>query len=128
MRSAVLSAAVSTFNRGVVSLIDSPRWGPLARRRFTVITYVGRRSGRRFSTPVAYRRRGEGSGSGTVDVVTIGVELPERKRWWRNFTGEGGQVTLQLPEGARTGHATAHRGEGRQAHVRVELSPADSTA
>ena len=96
---------VQPVNECVMTLRSSPRWGRLLRRRLTVVTYTGRRSGRVFSTPVAYRRSGS--------TVTIGVAMPDRKKWWRNFTDEGGPLSLELKEGDRTGHAVAstdHKG------------------
>jgi deazaflavin-dependent oxidoreductase (nitroreductase family) len=42
-----------------------------------VVRYTGRRSGRPFSTPTQYVRRGE--------EVIILVGRPEAKTWWRNF-------------------------------------------
>ncbi len=53
-----------------------------------MITYTGRRSGRTFSIPVAYRRSG--------DDIEVAANLPDAKTWWRNFLGEGGPVTLTL--------------------------------
>lgn len=103
---ALLRRAVDGFNGCVVAQRDSPRWGRFVSRRITVVTYTGRRSGNTFSIPVAYQLAG--------DVVTIGVRLPDAKKWWRNFTGEGGPLTLQLDGADRTGHATARRdGRGR---------------
>ncbi|GAA1753211.1 hypothetical protein [Streptomonospora arabica] len=90
---------IRPINGFTTALRTSPRWGRLARRRLTVVTYTGRRSGRTFSTPVSYRRSGE--------TVTINVAMPERKRWWRNFTGEGRPISLELDEQVRTGHAVA---------------------
>lgn len=96
---------VQPVNKCAMALRSSPRWGRLLRGYLTVVTYTGRRSGQVFSTPVAYRRSGS--------AVTISVAVPERKKWWRNFTGEGGPLSLELREGDRTGHAVAtvdHRG------------------
>ena len=90
---------VRPFNTCVTALRHSPRWGRAVRGRLTVLTYTGRRSGRTFSTPVAFRRGGS--------TVTIPVAMPERKTWWRNFTGEGGPLSLELDEVVRTGHAVA---------------------
>jgi len=59
--------AVDRFNTCVGTLRTSPRWGRLVRRHLTQVTYTGRRSGRTFSTPVAFRRAG--------DVVTIAVQV-----------------------------------------------------
>ncbi|MFJ6595058.1 hypothetical protein ACIQPP_30455 [Streptomyces violaceusniger] len=86
--------------------------------RLTVVTYTGRRSGRSFSTPVAYQR--------AADVVTITVAMPERKLWWRNFTGEGWQIALDLDGSDRTGHGVARvDGKGRVTiTVRLDEPPA----
>ncbi|MEU0788499.1 hypothetical protein ABZ342_00440 [Amycolatopsis sp. NPDC005961] len=105
--------AVVRFNTCVGSLRTSPRWGGLVRRHLTQVTYTGRRSGRTFSTPVGYRRTG--------DVVTIGVMLPEAKKWWRNFTGDGGPLSLELDDAERTGHAVARRDEKGRVTVTVRL-------
>jgi hypothetical protein len=90
---------VQPVNACVLALRSSPRWGRALRRHLTVVTYTGRRSGQVFTTPVAYRRSGS--------TVTIPVAIPERKQWWRNFTGGGGPLSLELAEGQRTGHAVA---------------------
>ncbi|MDT7554208.1 MAG: hypothetical protein QOI16_2744, partial [Pseudonocardiales bacterium] len=78
----------AVFNSAVSPLIASPRWGKLVSGSMTVITYTGRRSGRTFTLPVGYKRAG--------DDVTILVELPDHKSWWRNFTGEGAPVSVKL--------------------------------
>ncbi|GIH64316.1 MULTISPECIES: hypothetical protein [Microbispora] len=105
--------AIDRFNSCVLTLRASPRWGGLISRRLTVVTYTGRRSGRTFSTPVAFRRAG--------DTVTIGVQLPDAKTWWRNFLGEGGPISLQLDGVERTGHAVARRDEAGRVTVTVRL-------
>ncbi|MGW7694962.1 hypothetical protein ACWGMA_40075 [Streptomyces asiaticus] len=108
-------------NAWMVGLRASPRWGRWVSGRLTVVTYTGRRSGRGFSTPVAYRR--------TADGVSITVAMPERKQWWRNFTGEGGPISLDLDGADRTGHAVAHvDGKGRVTiSVRLDHPPAASS-
>ena len=105
---------VSRVNGCVTALRDSPRWGQVVNKRITIITYTGQRSGRVFSTPVAYRH--------AADIVTIGVQLPEAKTWWRNFMGEGGLMSLQLNGTDRTGHAIAHRDEKGRVTITVHLS------
>lgn len=55
------------------------------------------------------------------DVVTIAVELPDRKNWWRNVTGEGGPPTLGPADGDHTGHAVARR-DGRRVRITVDLA------
>lgn len=100
-------------NRLVQPLVSSSRWGWLFQRWMTVVTYTGRRSGRTFSLPVGYRRLG--------DEVTIPVEMPTHKTWWRNFLGAGAPLTLQLDGTQRTGHAIAHRLESGRVKVIVRL-------
>jgi len=97
---------VDSVNGVIAGLRSAPLVGPLVRRHLTVVTYTGRRSGRTFSTPVAYRQAG--------DIVTITVEVPQRKKWWRNFTGEGGPLSMELNGVERAGHAVAaENGKGR---------------
>jgi hypothetical protein len=69
--------------------------------------------GSHLRTPVGYRRAG--------DTVTISVSLPERKTWWRNFTGDGGPVSLHLDGENRTGHAVAPVDGKGQVTVTVRL-------
>lgn len=105
--------AIRRFNACVGTLHSSPRWGHLVSRRFTIVTYTGRRSGRTFSTPVAYRQ--------VAGVVTIGVRLAEAKTWWRNFTGEGHPISLQIDGADRTGHAVAERDARGRVTIAVHL-------
>ena len=112
---------VDTFNTGVAALTTSPRWGRLIGHNIVIITYTGRRSGRTFSTPVAYRRTG--------DDITIPVKLPDAKNWWRNFLDAGGPLTLRLSGINQTGHATARRDAKGRVTVTVQhLSPATGPA
>ncbi|MDR8407376.1 hypothetical protein MTP10_01315 [Nonomuraea sp. 3-1Str] len=107
--------AIGRFNSCVMTLRTSPRWGRLVSGHLTVVTYTGRRSGRTFSTPVAFRR--------AADTVTIGVQLPDAKVWWRNFLDEGGPISLELEGIDRTGHAVARRDEAGRVTVTVRLDP-----
>ena len=103
------------FVRWVNALFTQLAEAPLFRRKFIVIRYVGRRSGKTFETPVAYSRRG--------DAVTIGVSWPDQKSWWRNFLGDGGPITLVGLDGAdRRGHAVASRDSSGGVAVRVQLA------
>ncbi|HWC78652.1 MAG TPA: hypothetical protein VG756_01695 [Pseudonocardiaceae bacterium] len=104
---------VDRVNGCVNTLRTSPRWGRAISKRFTTVTYTGRRSGRTFSTPVAFRRTG--------DTVTIDVKLPDAKNWWRNFTGDGGPIFLELGGSDRSGHAIAHRDDNGRVKVIVQL-------
>ncbi|MFF5140089.1 hypothetical protein ACFY6U_10210 [Streptomyces sp. NPDC013157] len=78
------------------------------------MTYKGRRSGRSFSTPVAYRR--------SAEVITITVAFPDAKNWWRNFTGDGGPISLELDGANREGHAVAGRDAKGRVLVTVRLN------
>lgn len=109
-----VKTAVNRFNKCVVAWQDSPRLGKLVRRRMTVVTYAGRRSGREFSIPVAYFRQPTG--------VRIDVMMPDAKNWWRNFTGDGGPLSLRLDDTIRTGHAVAHRTPNGRVQVNVDLT------
>jgi hypothetical protein len=101
-------------NRLFVALIDAPVVGPLVRRGLINIRYVGRRSGKTIQTPVGYRRSGDG--------IVINVMSPDNKTWWRNFLGEGRQITLLNLDGAdKTGHAIATRDEKGRVKVAVKL-------
>ena len=108
MAGVLIRPAVDRFNACFASFQSSPRW----QRHFTIITYVGRRSGRSFSTPVAYKRAG--------NTVTIGVQMPDAKSWWRNFL-DGGPITLQLDGVQRTGHAVSRRDDRGRVTVAVQL-------
>jgi F420H(2)-dependent quinone reductase len=102
-------------NAVVRPLVTSPRWGRLVQGSMTVITYTGRRSGRTFSIPVGYKQEGDG--------VTIAVEFPDQKSWWRNFTGDGAPILVRLHGVDRAGHGTAQR-DGRRVTVSVQFNPA----
>ncbi|AOS62148.1 hypothetical protein [Actinoalloteichus hymeniacidonis] len=105
---------IGRYNAFMLSLRDSPRWGDHISGWLTTVTYTGRRTGRTISLPVAYRRNG--------DRVTIDVKLPDAKKWWRNFTGEGAPLTLNLDGVDRTGHAIARRDDRQRVYLAVELS------
>jgi hypothetical protein len=102
------------FNAPVAAIANSPRLGARLRRSVTLITYTGRRSGRTFSTPVAYRRRG--------DDIEIDANLPDAKTWWRNFVGDGAPISLTLDGIERAGHAVAHRDDNGRVTVHVRLA------
>jgi len=103
---------VKVFNSGVLALRASPLGGPI-RNRLTIVSYEGRRSGRTFRIPVAFTR--------SADTVEIRVELPDAKAWWRNFTGEGGPLRVEVDGAERSGHGVARR-EGRHVVVAVQLA------
>lgn len=103
------------MNKLFVGLINAPVVGAVVRRGMINIRYVGRRSGRTIETPVGYRRSG--------DTITINVMSPDSKTWWRNFLGEGGEITLLKLDGRdRIAHAVAHRDATGRVSVTVALS------
>ena len=105
--------ALRFLNAPVAALATSRRFGGIIGRN-VAITYRGRRSGRTFRTPVAYRRRG--------DEIDIGANMPDAKTWWRNFLGEGAPLTVRLDGTEHAGHAVAHRDNNGQVTVRVRLA------
>jgi len=106
-------AAVHGFNTGLSFLLDTPLVGPLLSKGLATVTYVGRRSGKTFSTPIAYRRDG--------DDIVIAVVMPDKKNWWRNFLGEGGPITVRINGIDRRGHAVTTRDERGRVTVRVRF-------
>lgn len=101
-----------TGNRVVRGLLRAPGLHRLLSGRMALITVTGRRSGRRYTFPVAYSRDG--------DRVTIEVGWPERKVWWRNLR-DGGPVVMRLRGVERTGQARALGDQSTGVTVRVEL-------
>jgi hypothetical protein len=100
-----------TGNPVVRLLLQSPLHR-LVSRWLVLITVTGRRSGRRFTIPVGYRRDG--------DRVRIGVQWPENKLWWRNLRG-GAPVTLRWGSEQRSGHAEVRGDERTGVSVEVQL-------
>jgi hypothetical protein len=109
----LLMRGAPLFNAPVTALAASPRFGALLRRSITTITYTGRRSGRTFSIPVAYRHRG--------DEIDIAANMPDAKTWWRNFLGDGAPLSVTLDGVERTGHGVAHRDDNGRVTVQVRL-------
>lgn len=110
----LLMRAAPLFNAPIAAIASSPRLGARLRRSVTLLTYTGRRSGRTFSIPVAYRRRG--------DEIDIAANMPDAKTWWRNFVGDGAPMSLTLDGAERAGHAVAHRDDSGRVTVRVRLT------
>jgi hypothetical protein len=107
--------AAPVLNAPVAAIAASPRFGGALRRSVTVVTYTGRRSGRTFSIPVAFRRRDEAN-------IDIGANLPDAKTWWRNFLGDGAPLSVTLDGVERAGHGVAHRDDKGRVTVSVRLA------
>ena len=112
-RESLARRGVRGFNAAVVALTEAPGIGKVLGKSFAQITYVGRRSGRTFSTPVNYRRTGG-------DYV-LGAVMPDKKQWWRNFLGEGAPISLRIDGVDHAGHAVATRDARGRVTVRVRL-------
>jgi F420H(2)-dependent quinone reductase len=112
LRDSWLGPILRLWNPIMTGILRSPVHRPLS-RWFMVLGWTGRRSGRRYSTPVSYLR------DGSTLFVTSG------DRWWRNVEG-GGQVAIRLegrsfdatatpitdPERSWAEHARLFRGHG----------------
>ena len=110
----LMRSGAPLFNAPVAALANSRRFGGLVNRNITMLSYTGRRSGRRFTTPVSYRRTG--------DDITIAANLPETKTWWRNFLGNGAPLTLQLDGTERAGMGVATRDDKGRVTLTVRLT------
>jgi deazaflavin-dependent oxidoreductase (nitroreductase family) len=106
------SNRISPLQRGIEERVANPlfRWllrtrlHWLASRWLVLLSYVGPRTGRRYTTPVAYARS-----EGNVVVVT-----PNREsNWWRNFT-EPRACRLWLRGTARTATGVVVTGTERE--------------
>jgi F420H(2)-dependent quinone reductase len=112
----LLLRAAPLMNAPVAAIAASPRFGGALRRsNIALVTYTGRRSGRTFSIPVAYRRRDD-------ETIDIGANLPDAKTWWRNFLGDGAPVTVTIDGVERAGHGVAHRDDKGRVTVQVRLA------
>ena len=108
--------AAPFLNAPVAAIAASPRFGAVLRRsNIALVTYTGRRSGRTFSIPVAYRRRDN-------ENIDIGANLPHAKTWWRNFLGDGAPLSVTLDGVERAGHGVAHRDDKGRVTVQVHLA------
>jgi F420H(2)-dependent quinone reductase len=107
LRGSPLGAVLRAWNPAMKLILRSPLHWPLS-RWFAVLAWEGRKSGRRYSTPVSYVMDG-----GSVYVTT-------GDRWWHNVDG-GGPIGLRLR--GRRHRATAtpitDPAESRAVHLRI---------
>ena len=75
-----------TVNRLTRPLLRSPAHGLLS-DRLLLLTFTGRKTGRRFSIPMNYTEQG--------DSILLVPQPPERTTWWRNLRGEGAPVRVR---------------------------------
>ena len=98
LKGSLLGTLLRIWNPVMKAILRSPVHWPLS-RWFAVISWTGRKTGRRYSTPVSYVL-----GDSAMWVTT-------GDRWWRNV-GEGMELRL--------------RGHARQATPTVITDPAES--
>ena len=110
----LLLRAAPLLNAPVAAIANAPGLSGIVGRNVALISYTGRRSGRAYSIPVAYRRSG--------DELEIAANMPDAKTWWRNFLGEGAALAVRLGRTDYTGHAVAQRGNTGRVTVRVTLA------
>jgi hypothetical protein len=97
----------------VTAVARSPL-GKLTGNSTALLTYTGRSSGKQFTLPVTAKPDGQ--------TTTIHVMAPAKKLWWRNLTGEGGPVTLEVNGAQRVGHAVARGDETSGVTVEVTFT------
>ncbi len=85
----------SVINPAMRILLRSPLHS-LVSRSLMLITFTGRRSGRRYTTPVRYLRIG----------TTVRCFTSSEGQWWKNLRG-GADVVLRLEGMDKPYHATA---------------------
>ena len=98
LKGSLLGTLLRIWNPAMKAILRSPVHWPLS-RWFAVISWTGRKTGRRYSTPVSYVL-----GDSAMWVTT-------GDRWWRNV-GEGMELRL--------------RGHAREATPTVITDPAES--
>ena len=70
------------LNKLLKWILSSPFHGPVS-KSIMLITFIGRKSGKQYTTPVTYYRAG--------NIVTLFTNA----RWWKNLVG-GAPVTLRI--------------------------------
>ena len=82
----------------IMMFVLQSRFHSLFSKDLMLLTFTGRKSGLRFTTPVMYVRNG--------DRVIVAVAEHESKIWWRNYRKPGGVAMLIAGE-RLTGRAEA---------------------
>jgi len=108
---ALFTISNHTANRVVKGILSSPAHG-LMSDRLLILTVTGRRTGKKRTFPVAYQQDG--------DRLTLHIDWPEKKVWWRNLIG-GAPVTVRLRNVVRHGHGVTHGDVKRGVHVDIDL-------
>jgi deazaflavin-dependent oxidoreductase (nitroreductase family) len=98
MASIDVDSIASRFNPLVVAVLRTPIFHWLLSPGLMLIQVTGRRSGRRYTIPVGYRRDGR-------DLIVL-VSEARKKQWWRNFCEEQ-PAEVRLRGSAQRGNVLA---------------------
>ncbi len=101
---------MTRLNPAIAWILRSP-FHPLLSAGLMLITVTGRRTGRRYTIPVGYQRRG--------DEITLLVSKARRKNWWRNYL-EPRPVELHLRGQALRGEARVVPGPSEEFRAAME--------
>lgn len=104
---------IATRAKPWVAAILRSRAHPLLSFGLMLISFEGRKSGRRYTFPVGYQRSG--------DTVTVLASRARRKNWWRNFR-EPGPVELLVRGAWLAGTGRALAGDSPEFRDAVETT------
>ncbi|MDP9467838.1 MAG: nitroreductase/quinone reductase family protein [Chloroflexota bacterium] len=107
LRGTLLGRLLMVINPVMKRLLRSPLHWPWS-RRFAVVEWTGRRSGRRYSTPVGYFKQGDEAWVTTGDA------------WWKNLESNP-EVRLWLAGGEVAGSATPVTDPAESAELHAAL-------
>lgn len=108
MRAADLLYA--TLNPVIRAVLDSPLHGLLS-KHVCVVEYAGRRSGRRFRTPLSYVHDGQ----------RVLLLSSRQTRWWKNFIDPDREVVIRIGDRSLTGTARLYQGDSPELTHRVRV-------
>jgi hypothetical protein len=105
--------SAAAFNKVFMVVMKAPVLDRVLGRSMGILTYTGRKSGKRIALPVAISRKGE--------HLKVRVAMPDKKNWWRNFVDGGGRVDVDLGGVRYSGLATATRDDRGRVSVDITV-------
>ncbi|AMY54187.1 nitroreductase family deazaflavin-dependent oxidoreductase [Rhodococcus fascians] len=105
--------SAAAFNKVFMVVMKAPVLDRVLGRSMGILTYTGRKSGKRITLPLAISRKGE--------HLKVRVAMPDKKNWWRNFVDGGGRVDVDLGGVQYSGLATATRDDRGRVSVDIAL-------
>ena len=99
---------VRTLVNAIVTTILRSRWHGIRSDRLLLLTFTGRKSGKKFTTPLRYAQEGE--------TLRMTVVYP----WWKNLAG-GATVRVLLRGETRTGTAEVLPEQDGEVMVKIHL-------